>query len=442
MRTYEEYLKHLEIVYNISEEEINLKIKGLEDKVETLSDTINSITKENNNLKLRNDGLEALSKQNKKEIEQLESKLKSTELELTKEIKNIEQLKRELKEVTTLKQKQFDEFNKKIDTLKQKHVDELSLLSKEKNDSISSLNEKIKKQKEEIDTLKENASKNTASDKEIWKLTSELEHYKKLLEDSEKKFADEIKFKEKIIRELKQKIDEIEKGASNSSTVEWKLKLSKVEDELNNLNLKIRTKETEIQGFKEKLSNEQKKFREFTVSYDKSTKVIESLEKQLNENVQKNKELEERSGSRAVLIILLIAILLVVTSILWSSNSKLKDSHYYTEMKLYSIEENFDQFRAKHFTTTDSNVKFELNNEKFTYTGEIVNKKPHGQGVAVYDNRDRYEGSFREGKRYGFGEYIVYESGMKIIGKFENTPINNRCKFYDRNGRELRVDGR
>lgn len=55
---------------------------------------------------------------------------------------------------------------------------------------------------------------------------------------------------------------------------------------------------------------------------------------------------------------------------------------------------------------------------KGTYTGEVVNGEPEGEGVLVMNNGDRYEGEFSDGLFDGSGTYTRTD-GTEVEGKFE-----------------------
>jgi hypothetical protein len=59
---------------------------------------------------------------------------------------------------------------------------------------------------------------------------------------------------------------------------------------------------------------------------------------------------------------------------------------------------------------------------KGTYTGELRDGEPHGEGVLRLNNGDRYEGRFAGGLFHGEGTY-TWADGRRYSGRFENGRI-------------------
>ncbi|MFL6671818.1 MAG: MORN repeat-containing protein [Massilia sp.] len=57
-------------------------------------------------------------------------------------------------------------------------------------------------------------------------------------------------------------------------------------------------------------------------------------------------------------------------------------------------------------------------NAQMQYEGDVVNGKPEGNGVVVYDNGDRYEGQWKDGLRDGSGR-ITYMLGGSYEGQWK-----------------------
>ena len=57
--------------------------------------------------------------------------------------------------------------------------------------------------------------------------------------------------------------------------------------------------------------------------------------------------------------------------------------------------------------------------ENGTYTGEVVDGVPHGQGIETYTDGTKYVGEWKNGKYNGRGTY-TYADGVKFVGKFKN----------------------
>ena len=54
-----------------------------------------------------------------------------------------------------------------------------------------------------------------------------------------------------------------------------------------------------------------------------------------------------------------------------------------------------------------------------TYTGELLNGVPHGQGIATWPDGSKYVGEWRDGERHGQGLEIL-ENGNKYVGEWKN----------------------
>ena len=69
------------------------------------------------------------------------------------------------------------------------------------------------------------------------------------------------------------------------------------------------------------------------------------------------------------------------------------------------------------------------------YTGELNQGMKHGKGTMLNTNGDKYEGSWVDDKRNGFGDYY-YKVGeiLKYSGYFENNKKHGSGKEYYRNG--------
>ncbi|MDF2939389.1 MAG: repeat-containing protein 1 [Gammaproteobacteria bacterium] len=72
-----------------------------------------------------------------------------------------------------------------------------------------------------------------------------------------------------------------------------------------------------------------------------------------------------------------------------------------------------------------------------TYTGDIKDGKPHGNGILIYSatnafKRKRYEGEFIDGIPHGQG-YILYSNGDEFRGEIENNKLSGKgvCKNVD-----------
>eukprot|EP00826_Nyctotherus_ovalis_P009151 TRINITY_DN12405_c0_g1_i14.p4 TRINITY_DN12405_c0_g1~~TRINITY_DN12405_c0_g1_i14.p4 ORF type:complete len:147 (+),score=44.18 TRINITY_DN12405_c0_g1_i14:86-526(+) len=54
------------------------------------------------------------------------------------------------------------------------------------------------------------------------------------------------------------------------------------------------------------------------------------------------------------------------------------------------------------------------------YYGYWENGKKHGEGLFTYPNGDTYSGWWKYGKREGKGTYTFAETGMKLVGMWQN----------------------
>ncbi len=71
--------------------------------------------------------------------------------------------------------------------------------------------------------------------------------------------------------------------------------------------------------------------------------------------------------------------------------------------------------------------EYELYGEKFTYTGQILNGKPHGWGKAIY-NDGMYKGTFSEGYRSGKGKR-TYSDGEYYEGDYNENELQGFGKY-------------
>lgn len=85
-----------------------------------------------------------------------------------------------------------------------------------------------------------------------------------------------------------------------------------------------------------------------------------------------------------------------------------------------------------------------LNGYPATYTGNLVQGSPHGQGVAIFSKGDIYDGQWVHGKRQGDGS-IFYANGDKYVGQWWNDVIQGYGKRTDKNSNSYEgpfVDGK
>lgn len=70
--------------------------------------------------------------------------------------------------------------------------------------------------------------------------------------------------------------------------------------------------------------------------------------------------------------------------------------------------------------------------EKYTYTGQVKNGKPHGTGSAKYENGDKFYGSYSDGNMV-YGTY-TFSDGNKYTGSFYEDKFSGDGTFYYRDG--------
>ena len=73
------------------------------------------------------------------------------------------------------------------------------------------------------------------------------------------------------------------------------------------------------------------------------------------------------------------------------------------------------------------------NNLGFKYEGEFKNDKFEGFGIATYSNGDRYEGEWKNNKQYGRGT-LTNIGGTKYIGEWLNGIFDGNGVYYMNNG--------
>ena len=73
----------------------------------------------------------------------------------------------------------------------------------------------------------------------------------------------------------------------------------------------------------------------------------------------------------------------------------------------------------------------------YTYTGEWLSNKQHGQGTAVFASGDKYVGEFEGGTYNGQGTY-TYEGGDKYVGGFKHGNYNGQGTYTAADGSILK----
>lgn len=67
----------------------------------------------------------------------------------------------------------------------------------------------------------------------------------------------------------------------------------------------------------------------------------------------------------------------------------------------------------------------DIDGDAYMYTGPLLNGKPHGHGIAVWDDGGRYEGGFVNGRLSGHGTK-TWPSGSKYVGEWANDYQNGQ----------------
>ena len=71
-----------------------------------------------------------------------------------------------------------------------------------------------------------------------------------------------------------------------------------------------------------------------------------------------------------------------------------------------------------------------------TYSGELENGEPHGQGTLILDNGDVYRGRFSRGEFHGTGTYI-WKNGERFEGSFEQGVFHGAGVYIKRDGTQF-----
>ncbi len=71
----------------------------------------------------------------------------------------------------------------------------------------------------------------------------------------------------------------------------------------------------------------------------------------------------------------------------------------------------------------------------WTYEGDAVNGKPHGQGTTTYANGDKYIGEWKGDIKHGQGT-LTWSDGSKFVGESKEDRARNGT-HYDKDGNAI-----
>ncbi len=61
----------------------------------------------------------------------------------------------------------------------------------------------------------------------------------------------------------------------------------------------------------------------------------------------------------------------------------------------------------------------DVDGDVFKYEGPLNGNEPHGHGIGIYTNGDKYVGEYKDGMKHGKGTY-TWANGDKYVGEFRN----------------------
>ena len=84
----------------------------------------------------------------------------------------------------------------------------------------------------------------------------------------------------------------------------------------------------------------------------------------------------------------------------------------------------------------ETQIELPFKYENYIYFGEYRIDKftPHGRGILIYKNGDRYYGNFENGKKNKIGIYYFKKNGAKYQGEWEDNKMNGYGKYFYPNG--------
>ena len=95
---------------------------------------------------------------------------------------------------------------------------------------------------------------------------------------------------------------------------------------------------------------------------------------------------------------------------------------------------NIDNYSLKDNVEVQIQTPFKY--DSYIYFGEyrVDNNIPHGRGILIYKNGDKYYGNFENGKKNKIGIYYFKSNGAKYKGEWENNKMSGYGIYYYPNG--------
>ena len=71
--------------------------------------------------------------------------------------------------------------------------------------------------------------------------------------------------------------------------------------------------------------------------------------------------------------------------------------------------------------------------EEGTYTGEVSNNVPNGQGTETYPDGRKYVGEYEDDRKHGQGTY-TWSDGTKYVGEYKDDKRHGQGTYTESNG--------
>jgi len=113
------------------------------------------------------------------------------------------------------------------------------------------------------------------------------------------------------------------------------------------------------------------------------------------------------------------------------SNSKIDNKTYVTDACLPNQNKEKYEGPLKNGKKEGKGIYIYENGCK--YEGYFKNDKKHGSGIFYYANGDRYKGNFYEGNYQGFGIFY-FNNGDRYEGEFNKNKYSGKGKYFYHNG--------